>query len=222
MLKNLYNGYMLFLQKKESEPLLKQINPVVRYLMLSDNLVLGALGMFSPFLVLFVEKHIDGGNEFVAGIALSIYLASKSLLQIPVATTIDKIKGEKDDYVLLIGFSFISAFLNISLLSVSKIWHLYAFEFLSGLSAAVTYPAFMAIFTKHIDKGMEGTEWGVYYTLTNLCGAFLAGLGGYIAKNYGLPSLIIATTILNFIGAIFLIPIRFYIKEFKKKGGFPL
>ena len=77
----------------------------------------------------------------------------------------------------------------------------------------------MAIFTRHIDKNMEGTEWGVYYTFTDLGGAVLATLGGFIAKSFGLPNLIILVTILCLIGATFLIPIR---KHIKKKALFPL
>ncbi len=209
----------MLLGKKKQSFNLKKINPLIRFMILSDVLIVGALGMFSPFLILFVKNFIVGGDEFVVGIALSIYLASRSLLQIPVATFIDKIKGEKDDYLLLIIFSFVAGFLNLLLLIINQVWHLFLFQFLAGLATAITYPSYMAIFTRHIDKNMEGTEWGVYYTFTDLGGAVLATLGGFIAKSFGLPNLIILVTILCLIGATFLIPIR---KHIKKKALFPL
>jgi MFS family permease len=169
--------------------------------------------MFSPFLVLYVKEFITGGDEIVVGIALSIYLVSRSLLQIPVATFIDKVKGEKDDYALLITFSFIAGLLNLALLAINQVWQLFLFEFLIGLATAVTYPSYMAIFTRHIDKHMEGTEWGVYYTFTDLGGAILATLGGFVAKSYGLSNLVILTTSLCLLGSTFLIPIKPYLKK---------
>ncbi len=210
---------MRFKKQEKHNFLLQKINPLIKFLILSDILIVGALGMFSPFLVLFVEKFVEGGDEFVVGIALSIYLASRSLLQIPVATLIDRIKGEKDDYAFLVIFSFIAALLNLSLLAITQVWQLFIFQFFVGLATAITYPSYMAIFTRHIDKNMEGTEWGVYYTFTDLGGAVLATIGGYIAKSYGLPNLIVLSTVLCLLGASFLIPIRRYLK---KQSLFPL
>jgi hypothetical protein len=45
---------------------------------------------------------------------------------------------------------------------------LYFVQFLSGIFTALTFPTYMAIFTRHIDKEKEGTEWGVYFTLLTL------------------------------------------------------
>ena len=70
----------------------------------------------------------------------------------------------------------------------------------------------MAIFTRHIDKEKEGTEWGVYFTLTDLTSAALAAVGGYVATLQGFPVLIIAVVVVSFIGALLLWPIKPYIK----------
>ena len=73
----------------------------------------------------------------------------------------------------------------------------------------------MAIFTRHIDKTKEGTEWGIYFTLTDLISAAFAAVGGYIAVSEGFPTLIISVVILSIIGALLLLPIKPYIKIFR-------
>jgi len=77
---------------------------------------------------------------------------------------------------------------------------------------ALTFPAYLAIFTRHIDKDKEGTEWGIYFTLTDITSATLAVMGGYVAISAGFPVLIVAVVILSLIGALLLWPIKPYIK----------
>jgi len=89
---------------------------------------------------------------------------------------------------------------------------LYLVQFIFGFFTAFTFPAYMAIFTRHIDKNKEGTEWGIYFTLTDIAGAALAGIGGYIAVSVGFPALIITVVILSFIGSLLLWLIKPYIR----------
>jgi len=71
----------------------------------------------------------------------------------------------------------------------------------------------MAIFTRHIDKEKEGTEWGIYFTLTDLTSAALAVIGGFVATTQGFPTLIILVVIMSLFGALILWPIKPYIKK---------
>lgn len=174
-------------------------------------LVVGAAGMFSPLYALFVENFIPGANEFEIGLSISIFLISRSVLQIPIATFIDKIKGEKDDYTFLVIFSMAAALMNLTFLWISTVWQLYLVNMIMGIFSAITYPSYMALFTRHIDKNMEGTEWGVYYTFTDLSTAALAAFGGYLAGSFGFPTLIVIVSALSFVGALVIIPTKFYL-----------
>ena len=69
---------------------LKDINPVVRFLIISDTVLIGAAGLLGPIFALFIEDFIVGGNAAVAGIAAGVYLFSRSILQIPIAHFLDK------------------------------------------------------------------------------------------------------------------------------------
>lgn len=191
--------------------LLNKINPLIRFLIVSDMLIVGATGMFAPLYALFVQNFVNGANEFVIGLSISIYLVSRSVLQIPLATLIDRIKGEKDDYLFLIIFSVLAGFLQLSFLAVHSVSQLFLIQFLIGACTAITYPSYMALFTRHVDPHMEGTEWGVYYTFVDLTSAGLAALGGYIANQYGFQNLIVTISMLCVLGTLFLIPVKSYL-----------
>jgi MFS family permease len=191
---------------------LKSINPVIRFLIISDTMLIGSAGLLGPVFALFIKDFVVGGNEAVAGIAAGIYLFSRSILQIPIAHFLDKIKGEKDDFWVMFVFSILFAIVPLLYLVISTPWELYIVQFILGFFTAFTYPAFMAIFTRHIDKGKEGTEWGIYFTLTDVASAMLAIIGGFIAVYAGFPILIIMVVTMSLIGALLLLPIKPYIK----------
>jgi DHA1 family quinolone resistance protein-like MFS transporter len=175
-------------------------------------LVVGGAGMLAPIFAIFIEDFVIGGNEAVAGFAMAAFLIARSLFQIPIAVLIDKVKGEADDYMFMVVFSIASSLIPLLYLIISYPWQLYLVQILLGVATAVTYPSYMAIFTRHIDKHKEGTEWGIYYTLVDMSSAILAAFGGYLANTVGFRALIIAMVIVATMGSIFLIPIRAFLK----------
>jgi len=192
---------------------LKGINPVVRFLIVSDVVLVGAAGLLGPIFALFVEDFIVGGNVAVAGIAAGLYLFSRSILQIPIAHLMDRVRGEKDDFWYLLTFSVLMAVIPLLYLVIHTPLQLYIVQLVLGFFTAFTYPAFMAIFTRHIDKNKEGTEWGIYFTLTDVTSAILAIVGGYLAASSGFPTLIVTVVILSVFGSLLLLPIRPYLKK---------
>lgn len=195
---------------------LQDINPVVRLLIISDTVLTGAAGLLGPIFALFIEDFIQGGNEAVAGLAAGIYLFTKSVFQIPIAHFIDRVRGEKDDFWLMFICTILIALIPLLYLIIHTPLQLYLVQFVLGLFAAFTFPTYMAMFTRHIDKEKEGTEWGVYFTLTDLTSAALAAFGGYLAAAQGFPTLIVAVVVLSLIGSLVLWPIKPYIKSARR------
>lgn len=197
--------------KKRRKPLgyfsLKKINPVIRYLTISDILVIGGFGLILPIFAVFITESIKGGTVEVVGIAMAIYLITKSLGQIPVAGIIDKIKGERDDFWVMFIPSVLYSLVPLLYLTIDTPEGLYLVQFIYGLAAAAVFPAWMAIFTRHIDKEHEGVEWGVYQTLVDLGSAAAASLGGFIAFRFGFEYLFLVVSITVFIGSMFLLGI---------------
>lgn len=196
---------------------LSSINPIIRFLILSDTVFMGALGLLGPVFALFIKDFIVGGNAAVAGLAAGIYLFIKSIFQIPVANLLDKIRGEKDDFWLMFIFTLLTAVIPLGYLVIQTPLQLYIIQFFLGLFSAFTFPSYAAIFTRHIDKKKEGTEWGVYYTLTDLTSAGFAAVGGFIATFLGYQALIIIVVIISVIGSLFLWPIKKYLPFSKVK-----
>lgn len=182
----------------------RKVNKVIRYLTISDFLIISSFGLIAPIFAVFITDTIVGGTLAVVGIAEAVYLLTKSLCQIPIAGLVDKIKGEKDDFWAMIigsiGFSIMPLFYLI----VNIPLELYIVQFFYGLFTALALPTWMAIFTRHIDRKHEGMEWGIYQTLVDLGAAAAASIGGFIAYQYGFSNLFIFVCIFSFIGTAFL------------------
>lgn len=183
---------------------LKNISKVVRVLTISDVLMVSGFGLIAPIFAVFIDDSIQGGTVEVAGIASAIFLIVKSIGQIPVASLVDKIKGEKDDFWAMLVGSFAISLIPLFYLLVNTPFELYVVQFFYGLAAAIVFPAWMAIFTRHIDKQREGIEWGVYQTLVDIGSAVTASLGGFIAFRYGFDNLSVLVSILSFVGSFYL------------------
>ena len=168
--------------------------------------------MIGPIFAVYIVETIPGANVDVVGMAMMIYLITKSFAQIPIGNFLDKMKGEKDDFWLLFTGFLLCSIIPLLYLQVNTAGELYLIEFFYGLFAALAFPSWYSIFTRHIDRGKEGLEWGTYNTLIDLGGAFSAGIGGLIAVNFGFDTLFILSSVAVFIGALSLL---FIYKEMK-------
>lgn len=78
---------------KRAKPLreyfLLHLNLVIRFLVISEVVFVGATGLLGPIFALFIVEFIENGNALVAGVAAAIFLVTKSLAQIPAASLIE-------------------------------------------------------------------------------------------------------------------------------------
>lgn len=195
------------------EYFLLDMNVVVRFMILSDTIWMGALGFLGPIFSLYIVDFIKGGDARVAGFAATIFLLTKSLFQIPFASIIDRIRGEKDDFWILVIGSFISAVVPLLYLIIHTPMQLYAVQFIYGIFVAATFPSFMAVMSRHMDKKKECSEWGIYFTLTDFSSAIAAAIGGVLAVTMGYPILILIVVIVSVFGVISLFPLRPYMRS---------
>lgn len=190
-----------------------QINRVIRYLTYSDIILLSGWGLINPILAIFFADQIVGGSVAVAGMASTIYFLTKSFVQIPVARLIDAKRGEWDDFwIMVIGTLLISLSGYLFILARTPI-HVYLIQIVGGLGGALSYPGWLAIFTRHIDKRAEGFEWSLYYTATDLGAALTAGLGGYLASTFGYRPMFAIVGTTSLIGTFLLAGITHNLKK---------
>jgi len=187
------------------------LNPVIRFLIYSDILMMSGWGLITPIIAVFITDKIPGGNVAVAGLASTLYFLVKCFLQIPVARYIDKHKGENDDFVIMLMGSLIITLCAFLYIFVNNVFHLYLLQVLYGVGGALSYPSWLALFTRHIDKHEEGLEWSLYYTTTDLGSALTAGLGGLMASNFGYDWVFIMVGLTSLFGTLFLFGIRHFL-----------
>jgi len=189
-----------------------QINKIVKYLVLSD-LVFGAgWGLITPVFAIFIVDRIQGGTAFVVGIASAIYWILKSILRIPIGMFLDKTIGERDDYWFLTVGLFMAAFVPFGYAIATLPWHIYMLQVFYAIGMAMSLSGWTAIFTRHIDKGKEATEWGIDATSVGLGAGISAAIGGWAVTQFGFALVLIAVGILGLIGASILFLLRDEIK----------
>ena len=196
---------------------LLDMNAVIRGMIVSDVVFMGSLGLLGPIFALFIVDFIDGATPAVVGTAVAIFFLTKSLLQLPFASFIDMVRGERDDFWILVVGSAFTACIPLLYLVIHTPAQLYLVQLLYGMATAATFPSYMAIYTRHIDRQKEGSEWGMYYMLTDFTSAITASLGGVLAQSLGFEPLIVIVVVGCLLGIGLLLPLRPYMRMPKKK-----
>ncbi|MBI2065949.1 MFS transporter [Candidatus Woesebacteria bacterium] len=180
------------------------INKILKVLVASDVIIFSGWGLMSPVFAVFVTEQIPGATLVTVGIAEAIYLATKSILQIPIGMKIDETEGEKIDFWLAFLGSILSAIAILLYILAKSPLHIYLIEFLFGVAGAISYPAWMGLFSRNIEEGRESFLWGMHSTTTELSWAVTAVLGGFVAEKFGFGSLFLTAGTIALLGSLVL------------------
>jgi len=184
----------------------KNINKVVKILMMSDFFLNSAWGFLSPIFALFIVQRITGGDTAqaakVAGFAALFYWATKSCLQIPIGRYLDKNHGEKDDFIFMFLGVLMASLVPLGFMIASAPWHIYLFETIHAIAMSMMIPSWYAIFGRHIDKGREAFEWGLDSTVLGVGVGVMGALGGIVSAIFGFNAIFIAAWLLNSVSAL--------------------
>ena len=183
-------------------------NKVIKYLILSDLVFYTGWGFFSPLFAIFVVERIQGGTAFVVGVATAVFWLTKSLLRIPIGVFLDTCPSEKDDYLSLVAGLFVAALVPFGYIFAKIPLHIYILQGIHGLGLAMSLSGWTAIFTRHIDKGRESTEWGLDATSIGLGIAVAAAVGGWAVTRFGFTPVLIAVGIFGLIGVLLLLGLK--------------
>lgn len=190
-----------------------EISKVIKYLILADLIWEASWGLISPVFAVFVVEKIIGGNAFIVGLASAIYLILFSVVRIPVASFLDKKKGERDDFLAVFYGFLLGSLVPFGFIFSKFPWQVYILQAIYGIAMAVAFSGYMAIFTRWIDKGKEATEWGIRASLISLISGFMAAIGGAMVMKVGFNFTFLLVGILNLFGCLFIWLLR---KEFLK------
>ncbi len=189
-----------------------KFNKIVKYLVLSDLVFYAGWGLITPIFAIFIINNIQGGTILIAGIASSIYWVLKSALRVPLGVFLDSHKGEKDDYFFLVFGLLIAALVPFGYIFSKLPWHIYALQAIYAIGMAMSVSGWAAIFTRHIDKGKEATEWGLDSASYGIGMGVAAAVGGLAVTTFGFNSVFVAVGIMGLLGVVLLLGIRNKIK----------
>jgi len=188
------------------------LNKIIKTLVMSDFFLNLGWGLLSPVFALFILEQITGYNSIkaaeVAGLSALFYWITKSLLEIPIGTILDKKHGEKDDFWCMVFGTFVTAIVPIGYLFSTSPWHIYFWQVIHAIGMAMSLPSWLAIFTRHIDKGREGFEWSLETTSIGIGAGIAGGVGGLVCSYLGFATLFISVSILNLVSGICLLFVR--------------
>jgi len=104
--------------------------------------------------------------------------------------------------------TFIIAVVPIGYLFSTTPWHIYLLQVVYAMGAAMSFPSWMAIFTRHIDKTREAFEWGMESTFIGTGAGIAGGLSGAVIAMFGFKILLICVSVFTTLSAILLLLIR--------------
>lgn len=186
----------------------KSTNKVIKVFIISDFFFQYAWGLLGPVFAIFIVQSIVANNPAkaaeVAGFAALFYWITKSALQIPLGRYLDKNHGEKDDFWFIIIGTFITGLVPFGFLISSRPWHIYIFHVLQAIGMAMVIPAWSAVFTRHIDKGREASEWGMRSTFLGLATGIAGAIGGIIVAVFGFEIVFILVGVITMLSVLIL------------------
>ena len=160
-------------------------------------------GILGPVFGIFVALSVPGGSAEVAGFAVAIYWAVKAIVQLPIARYLDRTKGEKDDYYIYVASHILYGLGMFAYLAVSTTVHIYLLQAFLGLAYAMYMASMYGLYSRHLDKNLESSEWSIYSVFSYSIATAIAGaVGGYIAVTYGFDVIFIGAGVLYFVGVL--------------------
>lgn len=189
-----------------------KINRIVKYLIYSDLVFWFSWGLITPVFAIFIVDKIEGGSALIAGIAAAVYSLLAAILRIPIGVFLDSRPSERDDYWFLVAGLFIAAVTSFGFLFAKFPWHIYLLQGFRGIGIAMSLAGWSAIFTRHIDKGKEATEWGLDATSVGIATGISGAIGGWAVTQFGFNPVFIAVGVFGLIGVVLLFGLNKEIK----------
>lgn len=201
------------------------MNKVIIYLTISDMLILSAFGLIAPIFAIFMNSGINGGSIAAAGLASTIFLLIKSVVQLPLSMYLDGKRGKLS--FLLIG-TFLIVIVPIIYALAPSLTLIFIAQGIYGVGTAMAYPAWYSLFTMHLDKKHRGFEYSVWSTGVGIGTAITAYLGAVFAEMWGFDKLfyivsgvsVLGLAVLFFLSNKFLKDIKKTEESFIKEIGF--
>lgn len=178
-----------------------KINPVVKAFIVSESLVWSAWNLISPIAAIFVINNVSGGSIQSAAFGYSLHLISRVIFELITGRLLIGASDKKKFTYIVVGL-FILTISYLGFAFTSVLIMLYIFYLLFGVGVGIATPAKNSLFSVHLDKNKEATEWSFNDAAILLAAALAIIFGGFIATNFGFKPLFIIAATINLLGII--------------------
>ena len=176
-----------------------KLNPPLRILLSTNMLLMLAGAMLGPIYALFVEDI--GGDLLDASMAGGTFALAAGITVLISGRYSDKVK--RPDKIIILGYIIVGLGFLIYLF-VDTIWWLLAVQLIIGFGEAIYTPPFDKLYSRNVEKGKAGRQWGAWESLDYFTTAFGALAGGMIVTYISFDTLFIIMAVLCFVSAIYL------------------
>lgn len=186
------------------------MNRTIKLLMLSDIFIVTGFGLIEPILAIFIKENLAGGTIFAAGLASTLFLITKSAVQLPFSRYVDA-HDDKAKW-LMAGTLIVSAvpFIYIFAKSVN---YIYLAQILQGIGSGLAFPTWLGLWTSHLDRKHESFEWSLYSTSVGIGVAVTAVVGAAISQFIGFAYTFALVGVMSLTGC----SILFWLESKRKK-----
>ena len=178
------------------------MNRTIRLLLFSSIFVDTGFGFVEPILAIFIKDNLVGGTIVAAGVASTLFLITKSAIQLPFSRYVDK----HDDKVkwLLVG-TFLMAIVPFLYIFAKNIYLVYIAQIIYGIGSGLSYPTWLGLWSINLDKRHESFEWSMYSTVVGVGTAITATAGAAVAQYINFTAAFVMVGIMTIIGALMLL-----------------
>jgi len=173
------------------------MNKTLKLLMISDMFIGTGFGLISPIMAIFIKDNLVDGTIFAAGLASTVYLIVKCLLQLPFSRYVDKHDHKRR--WLILG-TFMVASVPFIYLFATHVYHIFIAAIIYGIGGGLAYPTWLGLWSTNLDKKHESFEWSLYSTMVSLGTAATAAAGAAISQHIGFRVTFVLVGILSVIG----------------------
>lgn len=177
------------------------MNRTLKFLMISDIFYGTGFGLVAPIVAIFIKDDLRGGTIFAAGIATTIFILIKSVVQLPFSRYVDR--HDRKLRWLKVGYAFI-LFNPLIYIFADHMNYIYVAEAIHGIGSGLAFPAWLGLWSTHLDRGHESFEWSLYSTVVGLGSAVTAAAGAAIAEFIGFNFTFVIVEVMVILGFIIL------------------
>ena len=180
------------------------MNHTIKILLISDVFIVTGFGLMSPILAIFFKEDLAGGTIIAAGVASTVFMVVKCLIQLPFSRFVDRQKYDQRFFWLVIG-SLLISIVPFLYIFAKDIYAIYIAQVVYGIGSGLAYPTWVELWTTHLDRRHESFEWSMYSSSVGLGTAAAAVIGAVIAQYFGFTATFIGVGVLSLGGCFTLL-----------------